>query len=197
MAKDYAATAKAVVKLIGGEKNVTHFEHCSTRLRFSVADPAKVDQAGLKATPGVMGVIAGGNQCQVVIGNDVIEVFDEINKIAKFGGAAAAAPAGKRNIGATILDYMVGIFQPLVPAIAGAGVLKALLTVLTTFGILSTGDVAYQVFSYVGDAALYYLPVLVAFTAATKFGCNKLVAVAVAAAMIFPKTASLLAGLRR
>ena len=193
MAKDYAATAKAVVKLIGGEKNVTHFEHCSTRLRFSVADPAKVDQAGLKATPGVMGVIAGGNQCQVVIGNDVIEVFDEINKIAKFGGAAAAAPVGKRNIGATILDYMVGIFQPLVPAIAGAGVLKALLTVLTTFGILSTGDVAYQVFSYVGDAALYYLPVLVAFTAATKFGCNKLVAVAVAAAMIFPKTASLLA----
>lgn len=193
MAKDYAATAKAVVKLIGGEKNVTHFEHCSTRLRFSVADPAKVDQAGLKATPGVMGVIAGGNQCQVVIGNDVIEVFDEINKIAKFGGSNAPVSSGKRNIGATVLDYMVGIFQPLVPAIAGAGVLKALLTVLTTFGILSTGDVVYKVFAYVGDAALYYLPVMVAFTTAAKFGCNKLVAVALAAAMIHPNTSALLA----
>lgn len=193
--KNYKQTAADVLRLVGGEKNVSQLEHCSTRLRFTLADPAKADVAGLKKTPGVMGVITGGPQCQVVIGNDVIEVYDELLKLGTFQAsqAAPAAAEGKKNIGGIILDYMVGIFQPLVPAIAGAGVLKAILTIFTTFGILTTDDVVYKVFYYVADAALYYLPVLVAFTTATKFRCNKLVAVALAAAMIYPNTATLLA----
>lgn len=194
MAKDYAGTAKAVLKLIGGEENVTHFEHCSTRLRFSIADPGKVDKDGLKGTSGVMGVIASGNQCQVVIGNDVIEVYDEIMKLGTFnkGGTNVPAAGGKKNIGAIILDLLVGIFQPLVPAIAGAGILKALLTILTTFHLLSADSTVYQVFSYVADAALYYLPILVAFTTAGKLNCNKLVAVAIVGAMIYPNTTAML-----
>lgn len=193
--KNYKQTASDVLRLVGGEKNVSQLEHCSTRLRFTLADPAKADVAGLKKTPGVMGVITGGPQCQVVIGNDVIEVYDELLKLGTFQAsqAAPAAAEGKKNIGGIILDYMVGIFQPLVPAIAGAGVLKAILTIFTTFGILTTDDVVYKVFYYVADAALYYLPVLVAFTTATKLRCNKLVAVALAAAMIYPNTATLLA----
>ena len=194
--KNYKQTAADVLRLVGGDKNVTHLEHCSTRLRFTLADPAKADVAALKKTSGVMGVIAGGPQCQVVIGNDVIEVYDELLKLGSFNAAPSAAPAaaaGKKNIGNLILDYMVGIFQPLVPAIAGAGVLKAILTIFTSFGILTSTDVVYQVFYNVADAALYYLPVLVAFTTATKFGCNKLVAVALAAAMISPATSTLLA----
>ena len=193
--KNYKQTAADVLRLVGGEKNVSQLEHCSTRLRFTLADPAKADVAALKKTPGVMGVISGGPQCQVVIGNDVIEVYDELLKLGTFQ-AAQAGPApseGKKNIGGIILDYMVGIFQPLVPAIAGAGVLKAILTLCTTFGLLTADDTVYKVFYYVADAALYYLPVLVAFTTATKFRCNKLVAVALAAAMIYPNTATLLA----
>lgn len=88
---------------------------------------------------------------------------------------------------------MVGIFQPLVPAIAGAGVLKALMVLLSTLGLMSSGDIAYKVFVGVADAALYYLPVMVAFTTATKFNCNKLVSVALAAAMIHPSVSALLA----
>lgn len=193
--KNYKQTAADVLRLVGGEKNVSQLEHCSTRLRFTLADPAKADVAALKKTPGVMGVISGGPQCQVVIGNDVIEVYDELLKLGTFQAAQAGpAPAeGKKNIGGIILDYMVGIFQPLVPAIAGAGVLKAILTLCTTFGLLTADDTVYKVFYYVADAALYYLPVLVAFTTATKFRCNKLVAVALAAAMIYPNTATLLA----
>ena len=88
---------------------------------------------------------------------------------------------------------MVGIFQPLVPAIAGAGVLKALMVLLSTLGLMSSGDIAYKVLVGVADAALYYLPVMVAFTTATKFNCNKLVSVALAAAMIHPSVSALLA----
>lgn len=192
--KNYQQTATDVLRLIGGEKNVAQLEHCSTRLRFTLVDASKADVPALKKTPGVMGVITSGPQCQVVIGNDVIEVYDQLMKLGSFqSGSAAPAAGGKKSIGGTILDYMVGIFQPLVPAIAGAGVLKAVLTIFTTLGILTADDTIYKVFYYVADAALYYLPILVAFTTATKFRSNKLVAVALAAAMIFPNTAALLA----
>lgn len=192
--KNYQQTASDVLRLIGGEKNVAQLEHCSTRLRFTLVDASKVDVQALKKTPGVMGVITSGPQCQVVIGNDVIEVYDQLMKLGTFqGGAVSPDAGGKKSIGGTILDYIVGIFQPLVPAIAGAGVLKALLTIFTTFGILTADDTIYKVFYYVADAALYYLPILVAFTTATKFRSNKLVAVALAAAMVFPNTAALLA----
>lgn len=194
--KNYKQTAADVLRLIGGEKNVSQLEHCSTRLRFTLVDPAKADTAALKKTPGVMGVVASGPQCQVVIGNDVIEVYDELMKLGKFNaGSAKNAPAagGKKNIGGIILDFIVGVFQPLIPAIAGAGILKALLTLCTTFHLLTADDTIYKVFYYVADAALYYLPIMVAYTTATKLKCNKLVAVAIAGAMIFPNTTALLA----
>lgn len=192
MAKDYASVAKAVVKLIGGEKNVTHFEHCSTRLRFTVADMSKVDQAGLKATSGVMGVIASGNQCQVVIGNDVVEVFDEINKIATFGGAAAPVSGGKKEIGPMVLDFMVGVFQPLVPAIAGGGILKAFLSLFALLGWMDKSGSLYTVLMCVADASLYFLPLMVAVNMASKLNMNKTVAVAVVGALLLPATGNLL-----
>ncbi len=79
--KDFKRTAEDVLRLVGGERNVSHLEHCSTRLRFTLADPGKADAAALKKTPGVMGVVASGPQCQVVIGNDVIEVYNELLKL--------------------------------------------------------------------------------------------------------------------
>lgn len=196
--RNYKQTATEVLRLVGGEKNVVQLEHCSTRLRFSLADTSVVDVDGLKKTPGVMGVVNSGLQCQVVIGNDVIEVYEEIMKISSFsnqgGKKVPSQNQGKPKIGAIIFDYIVGIFQPLVPAIAGAGVLKALLTVLITLGIMNSDMVLYRVLVGVANATLYYLPVLVAYTTATKFNSNRLVAAALAAAMIHPDITALLSG---
>ena len=100
--KNYKQTASDVLRLVGGEKNVVQVEHCSTRLRFTLADTSKADVAALKKTAGVMGVISSGPQCQVVIGNDVIEVYDELLKLGTFNAGQAAAPAapkGKKEIG--------------------------------------------------------------------------------------------------
>lgn len=194
MAKDYAGTAKAVLKQIGGEENVSHLEHCSTRLRFSIVDAGKVDKEALKAVSGVMGVIGSGNQCQVVIGNDVIEVYDELLKLGKFqGGNAAPAAGGKKDIGAMVLDFMVGVFQPLVPAIAGAGILKAFLSLLTLIGIMDSTGTWYRVLYNAADAALYFLPIMVAVTMSTKLNCNRLVAVASVGALILPNMTAMLA----
>ena len=153
--KNYKQTAADVLRLIGGEKNVSHLEHCSTRLRFTVADPAKVDAAALKKTPGVMGVSANGGQCQVVIGNDVIEVYNELIKLGSFHkDSAPAAPSGKKSVGAMALDLMVGIFQPLVPAIAGGGILKAFLSLFSLLGWMDSAGVLHRVLIAVADAPL-------------------------------------------
>ena len=191
--KNYKQTAADVLRLIGGEKNVSHLEHCSTRLRFTVADPAKVDAAALKKTPGVMGVIANGGQCQVVIGNDVIEVYNELIKLGSFHkDSAPAAPSGKKSVGAMALDLMVGIFQPLVPAIAGGGILKAFLSLFSLLGWMDSAGVLYRVLIAVADAPLYYLPLMVAVTMAAKINCNKLVALASVGALVLPATVTLL-----
>ena len=95
--KNYKQTASDVLRLVGGEKNVVQVEHCSTRLRFTLADTSKADVAALKKTAGVMGVISSGPQCQVVIGNDVIEVYDELLKLGTFNAGQAAAPTAPKG----------------------------------------------------------------------------------------------------
>ncbi|MBR0283173.1 MAG: PTS glucose transporter subunit IIA [Oscillibacter sp.] len=191
MAKDYGRTAKEVLTHIGGETNVSHLEHCSTRLRFSVNDPGKVNRDALKKTPGVMGVVGSGGQCQVVIGNDVIEVYDELLKLGSFNNAGGGAASGEKvSVGAVLLDYLVGIFEPLVPAIAGAGVLKAVMTALSALGLLSADSSFYRVWVMIADATLYYLPLMVAVTTATKFNANRLVALALAAGLVFPNVSA-------
>lgn len=191
--KNYKQTATDVLRLVGGEKNVAQLEHCSTRLRFTLADPAKADVDELKKTPGVMGVIASGPQCQVVIGNDVIEVYDELVKLGSFhASVGTTAPAGKKSIAATALDLMVGIFQPLVPAIAGGGILKAFLSLFALIGWIDSAGVLYRTLIAVADAPLYYLPLMVAVTMAIKINCNKLVALATVGALLLPATSTLI-----
>ena len=192
--KNYKQTAADVLRLVGGEKNVAQLEHCSTRLRFTLADPGKADVAALKKTPGVMGVISGGPQCQVVIGNDVIEVYDELLKLGTFNAAQAApaAAGGKKTVAAMALDLMVGIFQPLVPAIAGGGILKAFLSLFALIGWIDDGGILYRTLLAVADAPLYYLPLMVAVTMATKINCNKLVALAAVGALLLPNTTTLI-----
>lgn len=194
MAKDYAKTAKEVLNLVGGEKNISHLEHCSTRLRFTIVDSNKVNRDALKKTAGVMGVVGSGNQCQVIIGNDVIEVYDEFMKLGKFqGGTVPDSPSDeKKNIGAIILDFMVGVFQPLIPAIAGAGILKAMLSLIVLMGLMDTSGTIYRVLYYTADAALYFLPILVAVTMSTKLNCNRLVAVSAVGALILPNMVTLI-----
>lgn len=191
---NYKQIASEVLKNVGGKGNISHFEHCSTRLRFSLNDKSKADVKKLEEIPGVMAVKMTG-QCQVVIGNDVIEVYEEMMKLLgdSLGSAKAPdQPKEKQKIGAAVLDFMVGIFQPLVPAIAGGGVLKSLLLLVSVLGLISTGSQTYKILSYIGDAPLYFLPLLVAVTTANKLKVNPLVALSAVAALILPNMTALL-----
>lgn len=190
--KSYKETAALVLKHVGGEKNVLHLEHCSTRLRFTLIDQSQANIKELKKIDGVVGVVTSA-QCQVIIGNEVVEVYDELLKIATFNDSNGGQSSNKMGIGATILDFIVGVFQPLVPVIAGAGILKSLVLLLSMMGVLEKASHLYTLLNSIGEAGFYFLPLFVACTTAQKLKVNQLVSIAAVAVLILPATTTLMA----
>ncbi len=190
--KSYKETAALVLKYVGGEKNVLHLEHCSTRLRFTLVDQSQANIKELKKIDGVVGVVTSA-QCQVIIGNEVVEVYDELLKIATFNDSNGGQSSNKMGIGATILDFIVGVFQPLVPVIAGAGILKSLVLLLSMMGVLEKTSHLYTLLNSIGEAGFYFLPLFVACTTAQKLKVNQLVSIAAVAVLILPATTTLMA----
>jgi PTS system beta-glucosides-specific IIC component len=189
---NYKEVASKILKAVGGDKNIEHLEHCSTRLRFSLIDNKKVDIDTLKSMPEVIGV-KENVQFQIVIGNEVIEVYNEVKKlISDKGTVNKESNKEKRKITAIILEFIISIFQPLIPAIAGGGVLKSVLMLLSMLGILGKTTQTYQILNFVGDAPLFFLPILVAFTTANKLKVNPLVAVSAVAALLTPSLSQML-----
>ncbi|ELZ4623105.1 PTS glucose transporter subunit IIA [Enterococcus faecalis] len=178
--------AEEILKNVGGAQNVSHLEHCSTRLRFTLVDDSKVDKEAIKNIPGVLGVTQT-MQTQVIIGSAVIEVYQEVEKL--LSGVKMdknMSPKKKQNWQSFIVDFVISIFQPLIPAIAGGGILKSLLMLLNLIGLLDKTTSTYQILTFVGDAPLYFLPLLVAITTANKLKVNSLVAVSAVVGLLLP-----------
>lgn len=190
---DYKTIAKEILDLIGDSKNVATLEHCSTRLRFGLVDKSVVNVEKIKKIKGVMGVV-DGSQFQIVIGNNVVEVYDELLKICPLNGnQVTEAKKDDRKLGAKLLEFVISVFQPLVPAIAGAGVLKSVLLLLSMFGLLASDSSIYTALVAISDATFYFLPIMVAVTTANTLKSNRLVAVAAVGYLLLPATTTALA----
>lgn len=193
---DYAQTAPAVLKAVGGESNVDSFGHCATRLRFVLKDPSKADKAAAEAAPGVITVVESGGQFQVVIGNDVAKAHAEILKVSALGSAAGTAKdadggAARGNPLTRLVDVISSIFTPFLWTLAGAGLLKATVTLVVKLGWLAETSQEFTVLNAAGDAVFMFLPVLLAVTAARRFGANQYTAMALAGALLYPAIGAL------
>lgn len=186
---DFQVLAKQILQYIGGEANITALTHCATRLRFTLKDKAKADAAALQKCKGVLGAVESGGQFQVIIGSEVPKVYEMIMKILPENtdsSAAANLPEGKRSILDKMMDFIAGVFTPILPAIIGAGLIKSVLAIAVLCGIDTKGQ-TYYFLDFIGDAPLYFLPVMLAYTSAKKMNCNPFVAIGIAGAMIHPK----------
>ncbi|MBR3250213.1 MAG: PTS transporter subunit EIIC [Erysipelotrichaceae bacterium] len=198
MAKDYKALADGVIANVGGVENVESLAHCVTRLRFKLKDDAKADKEALGKVPGVIKVLTASGQLQVVIGQDVGEAYDAIlaNYKVAAGGEVEVDPAEtkgdkKVDIAGTLADLVSGIFLPFMSAFMGAGLLKGILVLLTTFNLLPKDSSTYAILYAVADGTFYFLPMFLAYSAGKKFGGNPFVTMAIAAAMLYPNFAAL------
>lgn len=192
---DYENTAKKILQRVGGKDNVINLVHCMTRLRFTLKDESIVDDEAVKKTKGVMGIMKKGGQYQIIIGNDVGNVFNELNKLGNFSNEVKEVPAKsneKKNIFTMLMDTISGIMAPVIPAIIGAAMIKVLLTLLPMIGVLSTNGQTYQLLSVIGDGAFFFMPVLIAISASKKFGTNMYYAASIALIMLHPNLITLM-----
>lgn len=184
---NYKELAGIIIENVGGKENVLALTNCATRLRFNLKDDTKANTDKLKNTKGVMGVVNKGGQYQVIIGSDVANVCKAINEIANFeGGASVQEEEDNRNPVVKVLDTIAGIFTPIIPAITGAGMLKAVMALLVSFKLIDTTSQTYSILNFMADAAFYFLPFLLANSAAKKFKCNPYMAMTIAGVLMHP-----------
>ena len=199
MAQDFKKLASSVVDAVGGVGNVTNLTHCMTRLRFILKDEAKASDETVKNIPGVMGLVKQGGQYQIIIGNNVAAAYKEILALGVDGGAtvdASEQPKQKwtlKRVGMTILDAIIGTMTPLIPAIIGGSMVKLLAMLLLMRGVVGETNSTYVLLNTIGDAAFFFLPILVAVSASKKFGTNTYLAVAIAGLMVHPVFMDLMA----
>ncbi|WP_316273906.1 beta-glucoside-specific PTS transporter subunit IIABC [Bacillus halotolerans] len=190
---DYDKLSRDILQLAGGEENVQRVIHCMTRLRFNLYDNSKADRSQLEQLPGVMGTNISGEQFQIIIGNDVPKVYQAILQNSSLSDEKSAVASGqKKNVLSAVFDVISGVFTPILPAIAGAGMIKGLVALAVTFGWMAEKSQVHVILSAVGDGAFYFLPLLLAMSAARKFGSNPYVAAAIAAAILHPDLTALL-----
>ncbi len=199
MAQDFKKLASSVVDAVGGVGNVTNLTHCMTRLRFILKDEAKASDEIVKNIPGVMGLVKQGGQYQIIIGNNVAAAYKEILALGVDGGAtvdASEQPKQKwtlKRVGMTILDAIIGTMTPLIPAIIGGSMVKLLAMLLLMTGVVGETNSTYVLLNTIGDAAFFFLPILVAVSASKKFGTNTYLVVAIAGLMVHPVFMDLMA----
>lgn len=193
---DYSTTAQKLIENLGGQSNIRTVTHCMTRLRFILNDESVVDDKIVEKIPGVMGIMKKSGQYQVIIGNNVAKCYQEVTKLGNFAGSSSAAdqPKEKQNPVNVALDFIAGCMTSLISAIIAGGLLKVLAILLgpSLLGILETTSDTYIIINAIGDAAFYFLPVFVAYTASKKLNCNTFLSVMVAAMLIHPDIISLL-----
>lgn len=189
MSKEYQTLATQIIALVGGKENVANVYHCQTRLRFTLVDNLKADTEALEKLDGVTKVIINAGQYQIVIGTHVADVFEEIEKLVKISQDTTTQE--KKSIFDTIIDFVAGTFQPIIPALSGAGMVKAVLALLVVFNIITTDSQTYYMLNVFADGVFYFLPILIAFTQAQKLKCNPILAAGVAAMLLHPNWSAL------
>lgn len=189
-------TAGMIVKAVGGKSNIKEMFHCVTRLRFYLKDESVVNLEEIKKIDGVLGAQYQTEQLQIIIGNDVEIVYDEIIKQIGFIHNEETLQTKQKFQLKGIFETMSAIFLPVVPVLAGTGMVKGLITILTSFCGVDPASEMITVLTIVGDCVFYFFPFLVAWSASKRFKTDTACAMALAGALLYPTmTAGLAQGL--
>ncbi|MHD0316097.1 beta-glucoside-specific PTS transporter subunit IIABC [Fusobacterium sp. THCT1E2] len=194
MAKqNYDQLAKEIVFLIGGEDNIVNLTHCVTRLRFKLKDETKTDENSLSKLKEVISIVKGNGQFQIVVGNAVEDIFNAIQRQYSIGETEVKEDKKSGTLFTRALNMMSAILNPIVIALAGAGMIKALLVILTTtLGILDTSGGTYKILTAAGNSVFYFLPLFLAYSSAKAFKCNPYIALAIVATLMEPNFTKLM-----
>ena len=192
MAKNYDELAKSILENVGGKDNVSETYHCMTRLRFNLKDKGQVNLEGLKQLSEVVGAQWSGDQLQIIIGQQVGEVYSAVCKVGGFKEKKSIdenldGDTEKKKFKFTdIFETMAAIMLPVIPAIAGGGMIKGIVTIMTSYLGFESSSALIQVLTMAGDCAFYFLPFLVAWSASKRLKTDTAMALALAGVLLYP-----------
>ena len=194
MSKNYFSLARTIIKDVGGAKNIKSLHHCQTRLRFLLNNYDLTDTNDLKKQKDILQVVKSAGEFQIVIGMTVAEVYHELmfqlNR-TKHDDKIEKKKAKKQKPIDIVTDFISSVFSPIIPALAGAGMVKALLAIFVAFKVLAPTSQTYTILNMIGDGTFAFLPILLAFTTAKKLQTNPYLAVSVAGIICHPTWATL------
>lgn len=185
MATNNKDLAASIVELLGGSSNISTALHCVTRLRFNLRDGSLAKLDDIRQLKGVLGAQIKDGQYQIIIGPNVNRVYDEVVPLLDSSAAADKPSSAGKIKGAQVLDIITGIFSAILPALVAGGMLKGLLALAEIFGV-NTGVGTCQILSMISDVPFYFLPFLLAISAARKFKVNEYLGVCMAGALMYP-----------
>ena len=191
----YEDLSNEIIADVGGKDNVVSVVHCTTRLRFKLKDMKKANDDKLKATDGVISVVKSGGQYQVVIGNNVADVYDTLVKVGGFSGGGSISDDDVDNSNMSLADRFIdlisGIFNPLLGAMCAGGMIKGFNAMFLAFGWLSATSGTYVILNAIGDSLFYFLPIILGISSAKKFGINTYLGATIGAALCYPSIVSM------
>lgn len=191
MATDFGALADSVISAVGGKENIVDVMHCVTRLRFFLKDEAAADTDAAEQIPGVLGVVSQGGQYQVIIGQEVERAYAEVtNRLGIIGTKEIAVDDIPKNPVVAFLKMLTGTITPVIGLLGAAGILKGLVSLLSTTGLLVADSGAYLALNALGDSLFYFFPIILGFSAGKKLGCNPFVPAIIGGALVYPSIVS-------
>lgn len=182
----YEKLVNDIIKNVGGKENVNSLTHCITRLRFQLKDESIAKDEVLKKMDGVITVMHGGGQYQVVIGNHVTEVYDEACKQLGIKSGSVSEEPTKKGVGAFLIDFISSVMGPCINVLCASGMIKGFLSIFTFFGWMSQASGIYQILNACGDALFYFFPILLGYTTAKKLKIEPFVGLLIGAGLIYP-----------
>ncbi|MGG5318588.1 PTS transporter subunit EIIC [Enterococcus sp. AZ072] len=191
---NYQEAAPLIIDAVGGTGNVDNVTHCMTRLRFVLRDDGKADDGKVKNVAGVMGVTRKGGQYQLIIGPNVASLYDVVEKLLPAAGQEQTEEQTVKHkkdgkaIFEQVLDYISGSLTPLIPILLVASLCKTVGVVLgpSLLGLVTENSDIYQLFTFVGDAGFYFLPVFIGWSAARKLKSSIPIGMLLGAVMLYP-----------
>ncbi|HEL1125145.1 TPA: PTS beta-glucoside transporter subunit IIBCA [Streptococcus equi subsp. zooepidemicus] len=190
----YQETAKAIFEAVGGEQNIQEVTHCITRLRLVLKDDKQVVDQKIKLIPNVIGVMRQNGQYQIILGNDVNNYYKAFMTLGQFHETDMSSSAGqKQSMIEGLIETIASVITPLIPALLGGGMLKVVGILVPMLGLVGTDSQTVAFINFFGDAAYYFMPIMIAYSAAARFKVTPVLAATVAGILLHPAFVTMVA----
>ena len=181
----YIDLAKEIIENLGGKENIKNVTHCMTRLRFEVKNFNEINDKKLKENPNIISTNKSAGKYQVIVGNIVGDVYDDIVSII---GINVVDDYTEKEEGLVnkFINVITRIITPTLGVLVSTGLLKGLISILIATNLIKDSSGTYIILNALGDALFYFFPIILGYTSAETFGLNKFIGMILGATLIYP-----------